>query len=41
MNNLEEKMNKIDCFSIGDETIDLGMDKILQEKYPNKSKWEK
>jgi len=41
MNNLEEKMNKIDCFSIGDETIELGMDKILQEKYPNKSKWEK
>ena len=41
MTDPSDKMNKIDCFSIGDETIELGMDKILQEKYPNKSKYEK
>ena len=41
MDDMTDKMNKIDCFSIGDEVIEMGMDKILQEKYPNKSKFEK
>lgn len=41
MPNPYEKMNKIDCFSISDDVIRMGIDKILQEKYPNKSKYEK
>lgn len=41
MANKEEKMNRLDCFSIADEVIKMGMDKILQEKFPKKSKFEK
>ena len=37
----DKLMNTLDCFSISDEIIKMGMDKILEEKYPNKSRFEK
>ena len=41
MANKEERMYRLDCFSIADEVIKMGMDKILEEKYPKKSRFEK
>ena len=37
----KDKMYKLDCFSISNDSIKLGMGKILETKYPNKSRFEK
>lgn len=38
---IKKRMNTIDCFSLHENVIQCGADKILQKKYPNKSKYEK
>ena len=41
MKSKDEIMKRIDCFSISDDVIKMGIDKILEESYPNPSKYEK